>query len=216
MRTSIRIKNSKAVWNLLGVVRNTVLLTSAVLLCGCSAYYRSYRYRPNHEIHEVTVHQEGAEDQTAKVDAKLIGILRPQDEPVRKLHARLSVENTTTNPLVLRTMESRAIPSGVLELEPQSGLTELEIAPGVTRSVEILFPLPSVDELPNTALHEIELSWVLGFGNHQQRSTATFQIAPRYYNHHPYYYAGYPRFHYGYHHGFHYGHYHYSPRYWCD
>ena len=118
--------------------------------------------------------------------------------------------------MTFRPGESRAVPGGVLELSPDADLDALVVDPGTKRTIDLFFPLPGTDRLPNAALGEIELSWLVEAADLRHRSKATFQIArgARYW-HGPYYY--YPAGPYV---GGWYGRYYWrGPRYhyfWCD
>lgn len=155
-----------------------LLCTSAALALSssCSGYYRSYRYMPRTEVHEVSIKDAGVPRIEAQVKASVVGILRPRDVLYRRLHARLTVENTGSAEISLKPEQSRLVPGGMMDLDPEPSVGEIRVPPSERRTVDLYFPLPGPGELPNTALRELTLKWTLAASNTLHESQATFEI----------------------------------------
>lgn len=190
--------------------KGVLLLAIVSLLGGCRGYYRSWQYLPNREVHDLTVKRPEKSPLTVRTEATIVGILRPDSAPYRKLHVRLRIENTSQEPLQLKPSRTRAVPNGITELAPLEAFESIELTSGEKRTVDMFFPLPDPVDLPNSSLAEIELRWVLESDGREYLSKATFRRGPRAYP--GYGPNGYGPYDYGY--GYPYRYYSYWPHYY--
>ena len=167
----------------------------ALLVVGCRGYYPSWHYAPNEEIHALHLGGERDPDASARVHARIAGILRPENGSPRRLHVRFEIDDCGKQPLVFKGAQTTATPSGVPPLSPNPASGNVEVAAGNRRDLELFFDLPDPSTMSNTALETIELVWVVEIGGGPHTSRATFRRAlysdpgPGYWYGDPYWYG---------------------------
>ena len=149
----------------------------ALLVVGCRGYYPSWHYAPNEEIHALHLGGERDPDASARVHARIAGILRPENGSPRRLHVRFEIDDCGKQPLVFKGAQTTATPSGVPPLSPNPASGDVEVAAGNRRDLELFFDLPDPSTMSNTALETIELVWVVEIGGGPHTSRATFRRA---------------------------------------
>ena len=90
---------------------------------------------------------------------------------------------------MFRTNAARVTPSGVVALAPRNEADSVTIPPSASRAADLFFPLPAGEDLPDAALDELVVSWIVEIGGREHRNEARFRRTREYYS--PYRYRPY-------------------------
>jgi hypothetical protein len=184
-----RARARRAVRALLGAA------CASLLALGCSGYYPSWHYMPNEEIHALHLGGDRDPDATARVGARIAGILRSEDGGPRRLHTRFEIDDCGKQDLTFKLAQTTATPSGAPPLSPNPSGGDLRVAAGGHVSLELFFDLPDPSTLSNSALESIDLAWTVEIDGAPHTSRATFRRAlysdpgPGYWYGDPYWYG---------------------------
>lgn len=189
-------------------------LAGLLLLGGCAAYSKHYRFTP--ELVETEAAVPGEDDALVRVLASVRGVrpANPEKQIGRSVEVRVRVENRADAPATLSAAGLELV-SGDLQsfarphVEPEG---ESRIPPGGSMLLTAWFPLPE-NGPDDVDLRSLILNWTVHVGGEALSRSATFsgryEREPRYSGRYYYPYHGYPYGHrsrYG--HGLHglYGH----------
>lgn len=174
--------------------RRSLLALVALLPAACGGYYPTWHYAPNSEIHALHVATAGSaasSEPDARVGARVVGILRPENGGPRRIHARFDVENCGKRDLVFKTALATATPNGAAALSPTPDAADVLVGAGTRSSIELFFDVPDPRSLSNEALEQLDLSWTVEIAGVAHASRATFHRA-QYADPGPYYWYGDP------------------------
>jgi hypothetical protein len=183
------------------VARAALGACASLLLLACHGYYPSWHYAPNEEIHALHLGSDRDPEPTARVSARIAGILRPENGSPRRMHARFAIDSTGKQDVVFKVAQTTVTPSGASPIPPSPAAGDVGVPPGAHRDLELYFDLPDPAVVPNSALETIELAWTLEIDGAPHTSRATFRRA-QYADPGPGYWYGDP--------------YWYGPPYWDD
>lgn len=167
-----------------------VALLAALTASGCGGYYPTWHYAPNTEIHALHVASGGAPESSepdARVVARVVGILRPENGGPRRIHVRFDVDDCGKRDLAFKTAEARVTPNGAAALAPTPNAADVVVGAGTHTSLELFFDVPDPRDLSNAALEQLDVSWTVEIAGVEHSSKATFRRA-QYVDGGPYYY----------------------------
>ena len=165
---------------------------AAMTVTGCQFPIQQYKFEP--KLNEVIVRETPDQlnevmqpEEAARALVSLLEIARP--EGVYELRARLRVENTSKQPLTVRTDEMVLVSGdlqsfGAPRVHPRPNPT---VVAGANETIELAFPFPPDQDPESVDLTTLNLQWMIESGEDRVPVRMVFNGEPVLYYNGPYY-----------------------------